>query len=126
MEDSNTVITGLRVLTLNKLAEIQPKSALLLHRSGYNTNTSTGRSSTTTTITTSAITTNSSNTSINNINENQNNLIRTCTNNGVSSIESLYINDYFTIRPKDDKFGRGVTETRKSLTKNDTVPFPTI
>ena len=121
MEDSNTVITGLRVLTLNKLAEIQPQSALLLHRSGYH---NTG--SNTTTNTSSATTTNSSNTSINNINENQNNLIRTCTNNGVSSIESLYINDYFTIRPKDDKFGRGVTETRKSLTKNDTVPFPTI
>jgi hypothetical protein len=37
-----------------------------------------------------------------------------------------YINDYFTIRPESDQFGRGITEVRKKLTKNDTQPFPTL
>lgn len=39
---------------------------------------------------------------------------------------SVYINDYFTIRPPDDKYGRGITDIRKGLTKNDTQPFPTL
>jgi hypothetical protein len=44
----------------------------------------------------------------------------------IAEYGSLYINDYFTIRPESDQFGRGITEVRKKLTKNDTQPFPTL
>lgn len=45
---------------------------------------------------------------------------------GGAEAGSVYINDYFTIRPKDDQYGRGITDIRKGLTKNDTQPFPTL
>jgi hypothetical protein len=44
---------------------------------------------------------------------------------GAASPGTLYINDYFTIRPESDKFGRGITEVRKGFTKGDKEPFPT-
>ena len=43
----------------------------------------------------------------------------------VPKTSPLYINDYFTIRPESDRFGRGITDVRRALTKQDTAPFPT-
>lgn len=36
---------------------------------------------------------------------------------------AVWINDYFTVRSKDDKFGRKITDLRKAFTQNDTKPF---
>jgi len=37
----------------------------------------------------------------------------------------MFINDHFTIRPRDDPFGRNITDLRKGMTSNDTQPFAT-
>jgi hypothetical protein len=37
----------------------------------------------------------------------------------------LTVNGGKSIREENDKFGRGITEVRRELTKNDTQPFAT-
>jgi len=45
----------------------------------------------------------------------------------ISSVfeEKVIINDNYSIRGEDDQFGRKMTPLRKSLTNDDTEPFPT-
>lgn len=38
--------------------------------------------------------------------------------------KSILVNENFCIRPPDDKYGRDVTNLRRSLTKDDTEPLP--
>lgn len=38
---------------------------------------------------------------------------------------TMTINDKFSIRTDSDKFGRNITELRKTFTDNDRKPFPT-
>jgi hypothetical protein len=40
-----------------------------------------------------------------------------------SFADPVYINDTFSIRSDEDKFGRKITDTRKLYTDNDTKPF---
>ena len=39
------------------------------------------------------------------------------------SSPEIVVNENFCIRPPDDRFGRGITDLRHSLTSNDTKPF---
>lgn len=43
--------------------------------------------------------------------------------NGSSLVRTVYVNDGSDIRRKDDKFGRNVTNLRRSMTNDDKEPF---
>ncbi|RYG70250.1 hypothetical protein EON64_00660 [archaeon] len=40
-----------------------------------------------------------------------------------TSETAVGINNFFTVRSNDDKFGRKITDLRKAFTQNDTKPF---